>query len=229
MPRGQKSSAVAEPPPQEAPETAPEPPIQGESPPTPEERATAAEARAEAAESRLARMEDRFQSIEERLKEVPTPQPVSEEPAPVRAPEGPRRCGYVNPQHPNGEYLIVVGKLQQIRDPNSPTGYRDHGRDGDVKIRFQNGVWISKGEEDDDKRIEWCKAHPELVHDVEDPLTSVWFDMKTGQVPTSRRDPYVSSRTNVDAALAGDLSALGPEGDVVSNVRGQVEAANRGE
>lgn len=186
-----------------------------------EERATAAEERARTAESALGRMEDRLSALEGRLPEAPTPPPIDGE-LPVLIPKEERRRAFACPQKPHSEWLILVGKVEQIRDPNSPTGYRDHRRAGDVKIKFTGGIWYSADPKvadeqtliDDKVRIAWCEEHPETARDVEDPMTSVWFEIKQGQMPTSRSEPSFSPGIDVDAALAGDMKKLGQAGVV---------------
>lgn len=223
--------------------TAPPPSEAAEGPPeeqgaiqVAEGRAAAAEERAGAAEAALGKTAERLDAIEARLQAAPAPTPVGEKSAPALKPPEQRIRGFVSPQHPNSEFLIKVGVVQKVRDPNSPTGYRDHAREGDIKIKFQGGAWKSVGESgseqdraDDQVRIAWCEAHPEIARDVLDPTTPVWFSIKEGQMETSRKPSSFSRTIDVDAALAGDVSKLGGVGgDVVDQMRRQVEGANRG-
>lgn len=198
-----------------------------------EERAKAAEEHARTAEKALGGMEERLSALEGRLQEAPTPMPVDGE-VPVLVPKEQRRRAFACPQKPNSEWLVQVGKVQQIRDPNSPTGYRDHARAGDVKIKFTSGIWFSADPRsaneqiiaDDKIRIAWCEAHPEEARDVEEGMTPIWFDIKRGQVPTSRSEPSFSRGIDVDAALAGDMAKLGGAGgDAVLAAREQVRGA----
>lgn len=198
-----------------------------------EERAEAAEERARTAENALGKMESRLSAIEGRLQETPAPAPIDGE-VPVLLPKEQRRRAFACPQKPNSEWLVQVGKVQQIRDPNSPTGYRDHARAGDIKIKFTGGIWYSTdpriaSEQDliDDKvRIAWCEQHPNEARDVEDPMTSIWFEIKRGQIATSRSEPSFSKGIDVDAALAGDMSKLvGVGGDAVQQARELVRGA----
>ncbi len=232
MPRG-TGSATAE---------APSEPAQGASEEktatqVAEERAEAAEARAGTAEAALGRINERFDALEARLRETPAPVPIGESPSEegVRDPNAFRRRAFVCPQKPNWEVLIKVGKVRQVRDPNSPTGYRDHDREGDVKIKFEGGRWMSAAEGapeqiliDDKARIAWCEANPKTVRDVMEPTTPVWFEIKKGQIATSRSDPSFSSSVDVDAALVGDVSKLAGEGgSVVQDTRTELETVNR--
>jgi hypothetical protein len=178
-------------------------------------------------------LEERLSRIEGRLQEAPTPAPTDGE-EPVLIPKEQRRRAFACPQKPNSEWLVQVGKVAQIRDPNSPTGYRDHRRDGDVKIKFRGGLWYSADPKvadeqtliDDKVRIAWCEQHPETARDVEDPMTPIWFDIKKGQMATSRSEPAFSQGIDVDAALAGDMDKLvGVGGDVVQQAREQVRGA----
>lgn len=227
-----KGPTTAEPP-VEAPESPPEAQEEKGAVQTAEARAEAAEERARTAESALGRMEKRLSTLEQRLPDAPTPAPVDGE-VPVLIPKEQRRRAFACPQKPNSEWLVQVGKVQQIRDPNSPTGYRDHAREGDVKIKFTSGLWYSTDPQtaneqtliDDKVRIAWCEQHPETARDVEDPMTPIWFDIKRGQMATSRSEPSFSQGIDVDAALAGDMSRLGGVGgDVVLQAREQVQGA----
>ncbi len=196
-----------------------------------EERAEVAEQRARTAENALGGMEERLSAVEGRLQETPTPVPTDGE-VPVLVPKEQRRRAFACPQKPNSEWLVQVGKVEQIRDPNSSTGYRDHRRAGDVKIKFTGGLWYSADPQtaneqtliDDKVRIAWCEQHPETARDVEDPMTPVWFEIKRGQIATSRSEPSFSKGIDVDAALKGDVSKLGGVGgDVVQQARELVQ------
>lgn len=198
-----------------------------------EERAEAAEHRARTAEAALGQLGDRLSTIEERLQEAPTPAPINGE-EPVLVPKEERRRAFACPQKPDSEWLIVPGKVQQIRDPNSPFGQRDYAREGDVKIRFQGGLWYSADPKnadeqtliDDKVRIAWCEQHPEEARDVEEPMTPVWFEIKRGQMATSRSEPSFSRGIDVDAVLAGDTEKLGGVGgDTVLGARSLVRGA----
>lgn len=192
------------------------------------ERADQADARAHAAEERaqtaLETVESRMAALEARLSGAPVPEPEND--VPQYVPTGQR--GFVNPQAPEGEYLIAFGKVLQVRDPNSPTGYRDHAREGDIKVTFHGGVWVGGGidaDPDDNKRIAWLEAHPEIARDVQDPMTPIWFEIKAGQVATSRKEAAFSG-TDVDAALAGDINRLGGSSSaIVEDVRKQLVGA----
>lgn len=220
-----------------APKAAESPSEEGGAIQSAEKRAEAAERRAEAAESTLGKMEARLAAIEGRLQEAPAPEPTAGSPVAVPVPPEKRRRAFACPQHPNSEFLIQRGKVRQVRDPNSPTGYRDHDRDGDIKIKFTSGTWMGaeagadeQTRIDDKVRIAWCEQHPEIARDVEEPMTPVWFEIKKGQIATSRSEPSFSPGIDVDAALAGDISKLtGAGGHVVHAAREQVAAANRGE
>ena len=203
-----------------------------------DERAGVADVQARADQAALATLEEKFVALETRLNEAaeetdkPTPIHDVEKPATngkTAPPATPRARAFVCPQGPNEEILIKVGTVQRIRDPNSPTGYRDHSRDGDIKLKFRGGVWQTGQAKDDydPERIEWLEAHPKIARDVEDPTTPVWYELKTGQMETSRREAAFSKTADIDAALAGDVTQLASEGGiVVQQARQQVEAAN---
>jgi hypothetical protein len=224
-----KGSATAEVPS----ETAESPPEEKTAIQVAEEARAAAEERARTAESTLVRLEDRLSAVEGRLQEAPTPAPVVGE-VPVLVPKEQRRRAFACPQKPDSEWLIKVGQVRFIKDPNSPTGQRDSLREGDVKIRFQGGLWYSADPAvadkqtliDDKERIAWCEKHPEEARDVEEPMTPIWFEIKKGQMATSRSDPAFSQNIDVDAALAGDMSKLGGVGgDTVLGARELVRGA----
>ncbi|MCH8065865.1 MAG: hypothetical protein IIC90_08590 [Chloroflexi bacterium] len=200
------------------------------------ERASMAEIQAKAAQASLASMEGRFSALETRLNETV----AADEPTPIRDDEKPSTNGkdattlaraFVCPQGPNSEILIKVGAVQRIPDPNSPRGYRDFAREGDIKVKFHGGVWQTgqAKDEHDALRITWLEGHPEIARDVMDPMTGVWFELKSGQMETSRREAAFSKTADIDAALKGDFSQLSSEGGiVVQQAREQVETANAG-
>ena len=104
-------------------------------------------------------------------------------------------------------------------------------RDGDVKVKFESGQWTTNDEKDglNDKRLEWLDGNPDIARDVIDATTPIWFELKQGQVETSRREATFSKSADIDAALAGDFSQLGNQGgSIVTQAReavAQVEAA----
>lgn len=166
--------------------------------------------------------ETRLNAIEARLDDAPADEPVDGIELPID-PNAPRRRAFVCPQGPNVSYLIHPGVTRQIKDGNSPTGFRDAARDGDVMLRFKGGIWESGTDVDadevvtfkdsssktyDEARITYCEAHPEKIRDVEDSTTDIWFSMKQGQMVTSRREASFSPSINVDKAIAGEVQEL---------------------
>lgn len=130
--------------------------------------------------------------------------------------------GFAAPIEQNSRILVKPGKLVQIRDASSPTGMRDASRQGDKFAHFTNGVLVT----DDPDIIKWCEEHPKTCRDVEDPMTSTWYMMRSAQIATKNREATLPSEVNVDAALAGDLSQLGGETKAVAAARIQTQQAN---
>jgi hypothetical protein len=109
---------------------------------------------------------------------------------------------FIAPVEKNTRYLIGAGKINQIVDPNSPTGKRDTFRDDEVWVEFHDGlVVLTPGEHD--KQIEWCESNPETCRDIQDPLTEAWAFMKEAQQNLAGREAVLPQSLNVDAALSG--------------------------
>ncbi len=192
------------------------------------ERATRLEEQLEKAIGVIQTQESRLQALEGRLNEAPSSAPIEGDfiDLPKTATKSGARA-FVCPQGPNVTYLVVPGKVMQIRDPNSPTGFRDYAREGDVKLRFKNGIWWSQtddgGETEDVKRFEWLEAHPEIARDVAAASTAVWFELKQGQMETSRRNSTFSKNIDVDRAIAGEVQELTGTGEnIVESARKQL-------
>lgn len=109
---------------------------------------------------------------------------------------------FIAPVQKNTRYLIGAGKINQIVDPNSPTGKRDTFRDDEVWVEFHDGLVVyTPGE--DDKQIAWCEAHPETCRDIQDPLTEAWAFMKEAQQNLAGREAVLPQSLDIDAALMG--------------------------
>ena len=189
--------------------------------------------------------ESRLNAIEARLGEAPADVPAVGTELEID-PNAPRRRAFSCPQGPSVGWLIHPGKIRQIRDPNSPTGYRDAARDGDVMLTFSGGIWESGTDVDadevvtlkdgssmtyDEARIVYCEAHPEKIRDVEDPSTDVWFAMKQGQMVTSRREASFAPSIDVDKAIGGEIQELsGTTGgdSVVERTKRRLVSARQG-
>jgi hypothetical protein len=99
----------------------------------------------------------------------------------------------------NTEFLAVPGKMVQFPDKDSPSGTRDARRDGDVWVKFTNGVLCTK----DPVQIAWCEKNPEVCRDANDPRTKAWAILKEGQVATASREATTDPRLNIDELIDG--------------------------
>lgn len=132
--------------------------------------------------------------------------------------------GFVAPLEQNTSILVKAGTIVQIRDPSSPTGFRDASRQGDIFATFVNGVLVTNVPE----VIAWCESHDALCRDVNDPQTDVWYEMKLAQIPLSTRDPSMAPSINIDRALRGDFQQFnqGGEAGAVQSARAFTKQAN---
>lgn len=137
--------------------------------------------------------------------------------------------GFVAPVEQNTRILAnpdpVDNKVIQLRDQNSATGLRDTQRTNDVWVEFVNGSFVTN----DPAAIAWCRAHPKICRDVSDPQTGTWYMMRLAQIPLAARGASLPPETDVDAALAGDLTKLGSEPDPVTQTRAFADQANERE
>lgn len=137
--------------------------------------------------------------------------------------------GFVNMRNPNLKKFVQVGALRSFPDPNSPSGRKDSGRDGDIAITFKNGYWTGGRSEGDAERIKWCEdeaAKPNCqVKDVDDTQAKIWAELIAGQQVTGRRDPTVSPSVDVNAALRGE-AALTTGGETLDRVRDTIAEQN---
>ena len=137
--------------------------------------------------------------------------------------------GFVAPKEQNTKFLANPdpddNPVVRLPDQNSPTGKRDVGRENDVWVRFVHGSFVT----DDPKAIDWCIRHPKICRDVSDPLTSTWFMMRFAQEAIASRPATLPAETDVDAALAGDVSKLGGEAPTIAATRAFTEQANERE
>ena len=141
--------------------------------------------------------------------------------------EAPAHRVFISPIEPNSRFLVIAGKLRRFPDPNSPTGYREYGREGDVFARFAAGSCVTN----DPIIWEWCEAHSgnpnehRLYHQVkkEDPRgcsvpvglcrdaalpgVKTWAELKELQVATAKRPANVSNAVDLDAFLNAGLGA----------------------
>ncbi len=140
--------------------------------------------------------------------------------------------GFVNMRNPNLTKLIQTGVLRSFPDPNSPSGRKDAGRDGDIKIVFKNGYWSGGRSEGDRERIKWCEKEAAKedcqVKDVDDTQAKIWAELIAGQQVTGKRDPTVSPSVDVNAALRGE-AALTTGGETLDRVRETIALQNEGQ
>lgn len=117
-----------------------------------------------------------------------------------------RRC-FIAPIEKNTRFLVASGKVNQIRDPNSPTGMRDTFRSDEVWVEFHDGIAVFEPEQETE--IAWCEANPAICRDIQDPMTEAWAFMKEAQTPLANRDAVLPQNMNVDAALVGRPGGVG--------------------
>jgi hypothetical protein len=109
---------------------------------------------------------------------------------------------FIAPVEKNTRYLIGSGKINQIVDPNSPTGKRDTFRDDEVWVEFHDGLVVFDPVTEAVK-IAWCEKNPEICRDIQDPLTEAWAFMKEAQQNLAGREAVLPQSLNIDAALQG--------------------------
>ena len=143
---------------------------------------------------------------------------------------------FVSPQEPNSKFLVVGGTMRRFPDPNSPTGFREYGRDGDVWAVFRSGICATR----DPVVIEWCEAHagnPNLhvqyhevrkdsAHECSTPIglcrdsslpgIQTWSELKASQIPTASRPAVVSQSIDIDSFLNAGLQAPNEKFDAES-------------
>ncbi len=163
--------------------------------------------------------------------QVPGPKAVEDISTISPANPNARVRGFVNMRNPNLTKLIQVGREHRVVDPNSPTGFKSWGREGDIKIKFTNGYWTGGRAEGDTERIAWCEAQAAeencQVKDVEDAQAKVWAELVAGQTMTGRRDPTVSPSVDINSALRGEAS-LTQGGDDLDGVLRTLAESNAG-
>jgi len=140
---------------------------------------------------------------------------------------------FLAPTHPNTRFLVKPGKIQTIPYmAGAPMGVQSMaGRDGDVWLRFVNGIASTDNEEE----IAWLEAHsgdPQAHADYHNegsktgacvalksckapiglcreqgPGIEAWAELKTLQQPTAKRAATLSPEIDVDALVGGGYSA----------------------
>ena len=143
---------------------------------------------------------------------------------------------FVNPTEPNTRYLVHAGPVRKFQDPNSPTGFREWGRDGDIWANFAGGICAT----DDPLVVEWLIAHSGSAdahveyHQVkkEDPRrcgvpyglcrdaamkgVSQWASIKYAQQNTARTRDVLSPSIDVDAFLEAGLKVIADPSDATT-------------
>ena len=129
---------------------------------------------------------------------------------------------FVSPAHKN-EQFIIPGTVVQA-PPNAFSGGMpiDLRRDGDVVVRFNNGILIT----DDPKVIEWCEARdgtvletdletgeatvcePDICRDAEDPQTRAWVALVENTLNTSTKEATLPRGLDVGKVLRGEQTAV---------------------
>lgn len=130
---------------------------------------------------------------------------------------------FIAPVEKNTRYLISSGKINQIVDPNSPTGKRDTFRDDEFWVEFHDGL-VVLSPETEAKQIAWCEGHPTICRDIQDPLTEAWAFMKEAQLDLAGRERVLPKNLDVDAALTGRPGGV-PHGGV-QRAREHLQLAN---
>jgi hypothetical protein len=191
------------------------------------------DAQVAAAKAEQARLErERLEAAQRYQDQLKVANEATEEPSapdPAAKPEAPRFRSFVAPKERNLRQLVKAGELNQVRDPNSPTGWRDAGRkatgpNSDVFVEFRSGSLTT----DDPDVIAWCEAHPKICRDAADPETVVWANLVNAQTWTARQDPTLSPGMDVDAFMKGDRSAMrGPQADLIAHAQRATELANK--
>ena len=126
-------------------------------------------------------------------------------------------------KQPNGEFLVRAGQVVQVVDPSSPAGVKAFRRDGDKKIRFIGGI---SEETRDLEVIAFCEA-PSDIYGVNDPGTSLRFDLESIQLPTATREPIALPGIDIEKAIRGEIVEGGLTGDSpIGAARKQVQEAN---
>lgn len=124
----------------------------------------------------------------------------------------------------NLKKLVTVGKVVSFPNPLSPMGVNDRKRDGDIWVKFKEGLLVTKVPE----VIEWCLRHPDVCRPSEDPTTAAWLNLKNAQTPRANSEATLGPEMNVDKLFeaAGAGEALG---DAVLKEKSEpkVAAANR--
>lgn len=133
---------------------------------------------------------------------------------------------YVAPVEKNTRFLVKPGTPLTVNDPNSPRGKRMYEREGDVWVEFTAGICVlTKGE--DDEKIAWCDAHPEICRSAADPMTEAWVYMKEMQIATANRDATLPASIDVEALLRGDPRGSKVAHETVTRARDRAASAKQ--
>lgn len=158
---------------------------------------------------------------------------------------------FVAPLEPNTKFLVKPGKLDR-RTFNNDYGSRDFSRDAgmadgvmDVWAEFHFGVlatrdpevvaWCEAHSGDDDMHAEYHSGHPiparqcevdhGLCRDANWAATPAWADMKSLQHPTSRRNAYIPTSTDVDKIFKNMAAPVEHRGDTGDSYAKAAQAA----
>jgi len=164
--------------------------------------------------------EEATQAVTASAKEL-AGQPITTMPEEVR--QG--KVVFVAPVEKNTRFLVKAGKMVRFRDPNSPSGYRDAAREGDIWAQFSNGVLVT----DVPEVIAWCLENKEICRPADDPRTAAWAQLKEKQVPTAESPPQIDPGFDVEGTIFGEETGkpLFPvkEGSLVERARKAAEQA----
>ena len=154
---------------------------------------TSAEAKeAKAAQTTAAETTPPVEAVKEALQM--DPEPASELPEGVRV--------FVAPAYRGGKFLAKAGTVVQVPSPRGPW---DKERQGDIWVKFDNGVFRT----DDPVAIAWCEAHPDVCRDAYDSKTPAWVALTEATMETARQSARLPRNPDVEALLRGDVSGLG--------------------
>ena len=171
------------------------------------EEAAEARRQGEAMQGAQARKKRMIEKVGTTLDEEDAPAPVD------------RRLVFVAPAHPTGKFLVKPGDVLMQPSPYGPWPVSRHG---DVFIRFHGGlIIIDPSDPNDQVRLAWLRAHPEIARDADDPQTDLWVKLTTDKHPTSRREASLPANANIEEILDGNFNSFGSS-DLMNRARAAV-------
>ncbi len=130
------------------------------------------------------------------------------------------------PEDPNTRFHISHTGVHTINDPSSPLGRREHNREGDKFVAFKSGrsPFI-----DDPEINEWLATRPDQFHNVDDPDTPIWYNLKLAQIVTATSEPSLPPEVDIDAFMAGDIDPVRNDpAQMVAGMKAEVAARRQG-